>query len=311
MSATGIELGIGPGNEPDIESGGGLPLLAGERWLPASSRDRRFVIALGATAVLHAVFVIGIARSVPRYAGDPSGANNAISIAIVTEADLKSLSTVPETGDRPPGAPANAVPPPQPPEPQSKPDQPQPDQPEPDQPETLRQSITEDVPEVPDTKSTSEPGPTQGPTPEPTPAPKKPIAKAQPQLPPKPKQSAKLDLTPPATSFNAPEGGGGKSAGFERPPGITRSGANDEFARNVIRELKKTMPQLSSTFGRVKVRIVLNQNGNVIDVQVMMPSNVAGLDQSVVFAVKQTSFPFPPPNSLPVDRIFQVTYIYH
>ncbi len=122
MSATSI----GPVNEPDIESGGGgAALLAGERWLPASSRDRKFVTALGATALLHAVFVIGIARSVPRYVGDPSGANNAISIAIVTEADLKSLSTVPETGDRPPGAPANAVPPPQPPEPpepQSKPD---------------------------------------------------------------------------------------------------------------------------------------------------------------------------------------------
>ena len=291
MSAISIE----PGNEPDIESGGGLPLLAGERWLAAaSSRDRRFVIALGATALLHAVFVIGIARSVPRYVGDPSGADNAISIAIVTEADLNSLSMQPETGDRTPGAPPIAVPPPQSPEPQSKPDQ----------PEALRQSITDDVPEA---KPTPEPTPETGSTQ----APKKPAAQAQPQQPPKPKQSAKLDLTPPAMPFNAPEGGGGKSAGFERPPGITRSGANDEFARNVIRELKKTMPQLSNTFGRVKVRIALNQNGNVADVQVMMPSNVAGLDQSVVFAVKQTSFPFPPPNSLPVDRIFQVTYIYN
>ncbi len=79
----------------------------------------------------------------------------------------------------------------------------------------------------------------------------------------------------------------------------------------MIRALKKTMPQLSNTFGSVKVRIVLNQNGNVEDVQVILPSNVAGLDQSVAFAVKQTSFPFPAPNSLPVDRIFQVTYIYH
>ena len=158
MSAISIE----PGNEPDIESGGGLPLLAGERWLAAaSSRDRRFVIALGATALLHAVFVIGIARSVPRYIGDPSGADNAISIAIVTEADLKSLSMHPETGDRTPGAPPNAGPPPQPSEPQSKPDQ----------PEALRQSITDDVPEA---KPTPEPTPETGSTQ----APKKPAAQA-------------------------------------------------------------------------------------------------------------------------------------
>ena len=58
MSATSIEAG----SAPEIEPGGGAALLAGERWTAAaSSRDRRFVIALGATALLHAVFVIGIA----------------------------------------------------------------------------------------------------------------------------------------------------------------------------------------------------------------------------------------------------------
>ena len=193
MSTTSIE----PGNEPVIEAERGLALLAGERLLTAaSSRDRRFVTALAATALLHAVFVIGIARSVPRYVGDPSGADNAISIAIVTEADLKSLSTVPESGDRPPGAPASAPPQPKPETPQAKPAP----------PEALRQSLTED-------KADSERTPESGPTP----ALKKPAAKvqAQPQPPPKPKQSAKLDLTPPANSVDAPEGGGGKSAGFE------------------------------------------------------------------------------------------------
>lgn len=289
MNTTAIESG----NEPVVEAGESLALLAGERLLTAaSSRDRRFVIALASTAFLHAVFVIGIARSVPRYVGDPSGADNAISIAIVTEADLKSLSIVPESGDRPPGAPGSTA------QPRSQP-QPETPQAKPAPPEALRQSLTEDA-------ATTESGP--------TPAPKKPAAKVQtqPQPPPKPKQSsAKLDLTPPAPSFDAPIGAGGKSAGLERPPGITRSGANDEFARNVIRALKKTMPQLSDTFGRVKVRIILNQNGNVEDVRVMIPSNVAGLDQSVVFSVKQASFPFPPPNSIDVDRIFQVTYIYH
>ena len=300
MSATGIEPGIEPGIElgpaADEGSKSGLALLAGERWLAsASARDRRFAGTLAATALLHAAIVIGIVRAVPRHIGDPSGIDNAISVAIVTQADLKSLSSVPETGDRPPGAPATV--PPTPPQQQEVP------QPKLDQPDTLRQSITEDAPEAKPTPET-ETGP--------APAPKKPAVKPQPQPqpPPKQKQSAKLDLTPPAPSFNAPIGGGG-SAGFERPPGITRSGANDVFGHDVIRALKKTMPPHSGLFGRVKVRFILDLNGNVTDVQVVQSSKIAQIDQEVVFAVRQTTYPFPPPNSLPADRTFQITYIYN
>ncbi len=298
MSATGVEISIEPGIEPDVgAANSGLALLAGERWQAVSARDRRFFIALAATALFHAAFVIGIVHAVPRHIGDPSGANNAISIAIVTEADLKSLSSVPETGGQPPGAPASAPPKPAPP---AKPEQ----QSIPDQPEPLRQSITEDTPDAKTTPPVPEPGP--------APAPKKPAVKTQPQPQPpsKPKQSAKLDLTPSAPLFNAPSGGGG-SAGFERPPGITRSGANDAFGYEVIKALKKTMPPHSGRFGRVTVRIVLDLNGNVTDVQVVRSSKFPQIDQEVVFAARQTTYPFPPPNSIPVDRIFQVTYIYN
>ncbi len=294
MSATEIDSEIGPG----VAGEGALALLAGERWLAAASaRDRKFIVALAATALLHAALVIGIATAAPRHIGDPSGANNAISIAIVTEADLKSLAIVPETGDRPPGAPPSAPPsaPPQPPEPQSKP-VPR----EAVQPESLRQSITEDSPDSPSEKSTSEPGT--------SPAQKKPVAKTEP--PPKPRPLAKLDLTPPPATFNAPAGAGG-SAGFERPPGITRSGANDAFGYEVIKALKKTMPPHSGLFGRVTVRIILDTNGNVTDVKIVKSSKIAGIDQEVVFAARQTTYPFPPPNSIPIDRIFQVTYIYN
>ncbi|MEQ1673130.1 MAG: energy transducer TonB, partial [Hyphomicrobium sp.] len=118
-------------------------------------------------------------------------------------------------------------------------------------------------------------------------------------------------LTPPPSSFSGSAGGAGRSAGFERPPGITRSGANDDFARGVIRALQQTMPQLREVLGRVTVRILLTENGNVSDVQVVKSANIAALDQSVVFAVKQTSYPFPPPNSNVADRTFLVTYVYH
>ena len=85
----------------------------------------------------------------------------------------------------------------------------------------------------------------------------------------------------------------------------------DAFARGVIRALQQTMPQLRETLGRVTVRIILNQNGNVESVQVVRPSKIASLDQSVLFATKQTSYPFPPPNATLADRTFVVTYIYH
>ena len=116
-----------------------------------------------------------------------------------------------------------------------------------------------------------------------------------------------MDLTPPAI-FQAPVGGGG--AGVQRPAGITRSGENDDFARGVIRALQSTMPQLRNTFGRVTVRVELNMNGNLVRTTVLKPSNIAGLDQSVVFATQQSSFPFPPRNAVPADLVFFVTYIY-
>ena len=84
----------------------------------------------------------------------------------------------------------------------------------------------------------------------------------------------------------------------------------DDFARGVIRALQQTMPQLREVLGRVTVRITLNDNGNIVDVQVVRPSNLADVDQAVVFAARQTSYPLPPPNSVPADRSFVVTYIY-
>jgi periplasmic protein TonB len=142
------------------------------------------------------------------------------------------------------------------------------------------------------------------PQPEPKPAakPKPPAEKRQ--------QTAKLDLSTPAARFDALPGAGSGAAAFQRPPGITRSGLNDAFARAVIQALQQTMPQLSNTRGRVTVRIFLTENGNISDVRVINPSNVAGLDQSVVFATRQTNYPIPPGGSNEADRTFLVTYIY-
>jgi TonB family protein len=95
-----------------------------------------------------------------------------------------------------------------------------------------------------------------------------------------------------------------------RPPGITRSGENDEFGRGVIRALRRTMPT-SSMLGQVTVRFLLSESGNLVEVRVVAPSRDPVFDQNIAFSVRQASFPIPPQGSSVADRTFQVTYIYH
>ena len=68
-----------------------------------------------------------------------------------------------------------------------------------------------------------------------------------------------------------------------RPPGATRSGENDEFGRGVIRALRQTMPGPAGQLGRVTVKLLLSNNGNLVEVQLIRSAGIPGLDQSVVF----------------------------
>ena len=319
-----------------------LALGADERWdAVARARDRKFNMGLAAALVLHALLLVGIGRSTPTdNLGQADGADNAISVDLVTEADLKSTATVADHAAGEPAPPVAAQPPPplQPevkpekvqqeevkaePQPEAKPEETKPDEakveppPEPS-PEPKPEAKPEPQPEdpaklaltdgLPDALALPAPGAAKAEKSTAAEAQAKPAPKPKPK--PEQKKSASLDLSAPAPKFAPPITGGGGAAGFERPPGITRSGANDEFARRVIGALQRTMPQLGATFGRVTVRIVLNDSGNVTGVTVLRSSNQATLDQSVVFAAQQTSYPIPPPNSKDVDRLFMVTYIY-
>src|SRR6185312_14822285 len=93
------------------------------RWAPANARERNFWIALAFALLFHAAFFVGAIRSKPSHLGDPTGDDKAISVSLVTEADLKSRSTVAIPPDNPPAPPPVAAQPP--PEPQAK-QQPQP-----------------------------------------------------------------------------------------------------------------------------------------------------------------------------------------
>ena len=299
--------------------------------------DRQFNIALVVATVVHVLFLTSFISAEVRKLGDPGGAQDGISVDIVTEADLKGISAVAEKAAGPPTPPtpppqqqtAAAPPEPPPPEPPPQrkaeppppeprapapetpppPPQAQPKAASPDQVALLPDPALEQLLKIPTTAAL--PHSLDPPKP---PEPAQPTRPAKPEetrrSPPKQRQvrTSSLDLSLPPSFYSAPFGGGG--VGFERPPGATRSGENDTFARGVIAALQRTMPQLRDTRGRVTVRILLDKDGSLVRTEVIRPSEIAGLDQNVVFATRQASFPFPPRNANSADLTFLVTYIY-
>jgi periplasmic protein TonB len=321
-----------------------LKVAIEERWASMSGkRDRAFLAGLGCALLLHSLFLIGVLRTaVPAVIGAENGSEETIDVSMITDAEFKAKFAQEATN-----APAGPAAPPTPPPAQPQPEQtetkpaeptppietaaiePPPPTPEPEPvkepeakpqdvaepkpepkseppPAELAPSLAEDLPDLltlqstPQKKTETKPEATK---PKPKPAEAKPT-QAQP---PRQKQAA-LDLAPPSTFRGG--GGFGGEAGVQRPPGTTRAGWNDSFFRAVIAALRSTMPQLRNTHGRVTVRIMLNENGNIKSTDVVRPSQVSGLDQSVVFATKQTNFPLPPLAANEADRTFLITYIY-
>jgi len=274
----------------------------------ASTQDNRFWFGLAFVAALHAALIFGVTRSSPRQIGERSGRPDGISVVLVDEADLKSKNTFREDGssDAPP---AIAEPPtpaaPQPPQPKAS------ELPVPKQPPAPKVEAAPPAPRPLDEQKDARaidkesldllaPGP----------APKQSDPGSAAKIPPKQEQ---LEQKPPLqlTMPSIPVAPGGRAAAVARPPGATRSGENDEFGRGVIRALRQTMPSPNGQLGRVTVKLLLSNSGNLAEVQLIRSAGVPGLDQSVVFAVKQASFPIPPGGATLVDRTFLVTYIYN
>lgn len=303
--------------------------------------DRQFNIALVVATVAHLLFFTSFISAEVRQLGDPKGANDGISVDIVSEADLQRMASVadraagplkpqptpppqqaaappepvlPEPPPPEPQAQPKVEPPPQqtaalPPEPTPPPPQEQPKAAPPDQPALLPEPTVEQLLKIPMQAAVPHTlDPPKPPEPTKPTKPSKTEDAARPSQPRQKLRTSTLDLTLPPSAFSGPSGGGG--AGIERPPGITRSGENDAFARGVIAALQRAMPQLRETRGRVTVRIKLDKDGSLVGTDVLIPSNVAGLDQNVVFSTRQASFPFPPRNANSADLTFMVTYIY-
>ena len=289
----------------------------------ATARGQRqtiFWIALGFAALAHAMLIFGVAFSHPRTVGDPNGDSKAIDVELV---DSSELGMGEKASTPPPSQPATPT---QQPQPEQKP-QPEPEKQAEKQPEPKPQEAKEPTPpekEVPDETALPAPALSLAPTPEPAlPESKeteKPPHKAAPKAEAKaaPKTSTTKSSPPKTVDLSVPynlamqgsSGDEGGASSASRPPGITRSGENDRFGRDVIRALKKTMPPSYGTRTRITIRIILDGNGNVGQLTLVSSGGKSELDQDILFSARQAAYPFPPKNASVADRTFLVTYVY-
>ena len=263
---------------------------------PAETGERNFRVGLACALLVHAALLVGTIRSTPRTIGAPDGNAETISVELV---EAPALAPSAESSLAPQIKPSVAEPvtPPTlaapPPEPTAQPANSPAEVAQPQKPLPLAEAL-----DNPALFTLTEPSTAKNP--------KEPATNSHPQ-----QRTANLDLSlpkekSPASAAAALE----RSAYATRPPGITRSPQNDEFARGVIKALKITMPPPSGTLGRVTIRLFLSENGDLLEVRLIRSGNDSLLDQSVMFAAKQSSFPIPPNKSTPVDRTFLVTYVY-
>ena len=293
---------------------------------PRNVPGHTFWIGLSCAALLHACMILSVGRAAPRQLGERDGNPDAISVELVDPAELRgsAKSARPQQGradagdaapSSPPAVPVNPVPaspsapgvapssaPPDlatAPASASPPSAEVPPSAERPPPAVGKKTATLSTPEATSAAQPLGSIPPLSATPPSTPAPDAPKSKTH------PRPSLQLDLP---TDFATPSG---LSTAAIRPPDITRSGENDEFGRRVIRALRQTMPAARGELGRVTVRLLLSATGDLVEVQLVRPASDPILTQSVVFAVKQSSFPIPPAGATRSDRTFLVTYIYN
>lgn len=286
-------------------------------WAALKADERQFYIGLICAVVLHVLLVVGVIgfasvtpEEVRKRLGDKGGELEGVSIEMVTEADFRNRETVPLDGGQPPAQPNAATQPTQatktaqqPAERAEQQQKPEPKaEPQQKQPATALAKETPDLLTMPDL--TGKPPPRDQPA-------EKREAKPPQQQPPQPRQpETKSQQAARPNPQARPSMPSASYPAFARPPGITRSGENDDFARGVIRALRQTMPPGRGSLGRVTIRFLLSDNGNLMEVNVVATTGDSALTQNVVFASKQSNFPFPPRGATVADRTFLVTYIY-
>lgn len=338
------ELSEAGPSETDDLSGAGWRLIE-----PPKQRRSTIWVPLAVAAALHiAPFLataLGVVPSVSmRRMGEADGDPDAITVDVVDAATLAS-SSPPPVQPPPQPAPEPAPQPPQPP--QAQPPQAPQAQPTPPIPEIRGTTAPESPPDEPlpkqpprETPPAKQPAAKAPPPPPPLPAPPPPqrpnpgveeMVKEMTELfAPEPRRQAppakrpNEQQPPPANEpprepstvepstreLDKPIEFQANSSSVARPVDITRSGENDEFGRGVIRALRQTMPPPWGLRSRVTIMFLLSPSGQVAEMQLVKGSGYPLVDQSVVFAARNSTFPMPAKGSKVSDRIFLVTYLY-
>jgi protein TonB len=213
------------------------------------------------------------------------GAPERLNVSLVSEADLKRLSSDPFRQEAPP-SPTPAETPGPPPEPQAAPQPPQPSVKEASAAESAAQ------PDADDKKS-------------PPFDPAGYIARMSEQFSFQLKQAVNEAEARREAQHTPRQSGNVKS--FR--PGATHQGKSDEWERKVIWALAATKPMGNGKWGSAVVTFVVADTGQVQGLRLIKSSGDNWLDQGALLAVKQARMPAPPPG-LPVgDRAFNIEYI--
>ena len=256
----------------------------------SSRRDRGFRLGLACALALHGMLLVGLLKSPQRQIGEPDGQLDGVSVDLIEESALQSQMPGPTA------LPSHTLTDP-------VPETPPVEQPAPPQ---QRQS----APKSTDTASLAKEMPELFALPDPAGRQSGPDRSAKDAAKDKSKPLAGFDLTVPRKLLDQQMTFQGGSAAVVRPTDVTKSGENDDFGRGVIRALRQTLPRPNGSTGRVGIRFQLSPTGNIIEIHVAVSSGNPSMDQAVVFAARQASFPVPPRNATLSDRSFLVTYIY-
>jgi len=269
-------------------------LVADRRQIITNAWSKRALYAaIAAAFLLHlAVLVPFMVRPAPnpadavRELGMEEGLPEHLNVSVISEADLKRLSSDPFRQDAPP-SPAPADTPAPPLEPQSVPEPPQP---------PVKEASAASSPAQPnaDEKKGLAFDPAGY------------IARASEQFGFQLKQAINAAEERREQAQLTPRQGGNVRS---LRPGATHQGKSDEWERKVIWALSATKPMGNGKWGSAIVTFVVSETGQVQGLRLIKTSGDNWLDQGALLAVKQARMPAPPPG-LPVgDRAFNIEYI--
>lgn len=287
---------------PTGDAPAGYTLFADARLVVASPWSKRALyIALAVALLLHlAVLTPFMLRPAPspedvRRLGMEQGAPENLNVSLISEADLKRLSSDPFRQEAPPTpAPADASAPAT--EPQETPEPPQKEPEKPQEAPAKEASAAETA--APDQKADDNKSPPFDPNSF--------IAQASEQFGLQLKQAVKQsEARHEEARHVAHQGGNVKS--FR--PGATHLGKSDEWERKVIWALSATKPMGNGKWGSAVVTFVVSDSGQVQGLRLIKSSGDNWLDQGALLAVRQARMPAPPQGLPAGDRMFNIEYI--